>query len=154
MSWSIQSIAAHPGVVDTLAAWHHREWGELMAQWSLADARAELAECVEADGFPATLVAFDGSRQLAGSVSLVASDAPEFAEYSPWLASLYVAPPFRGRGLGTQLIEALIAHARRLGFKRLYLFTPGSPEIYRRSGWREIGTRRLGDHEVTLMLRE
>lgn len=154
MNWSIESIAAEPGVVDTLAAWHHREWGELMAPWSLADARAELAECVVANGFPATLVAFDESRQPAGSISLIASDAPEFSEYSPWLASLYVAPSFRGRGLGKQLIDALVAHAHKLGFERLYLFTPVSPEIYRRSGWREIEKRQIGDHEVTLMVHE
>lgn len=154
MNWRIESIAAEPGVVDTLAAWHHREWGELMAPWSLAEARAELAECVAANGFPATLVAFDESGQLAGSVSLVATDAPDFPEYSPWLASLYVAPSFRGRGLGKQLIDALVVHAHKLGFERLYLFTPVSPEIYRRGGWREIGKRPIGDHAVTLMVHE
>ena len=154
MNWIIESIAANPGVVDTLAAWHHLEWGELMAPWSLVDARTELTECVVANGFPATLVAFDELRQLAGSISLSASDAPEFSEYSPWLASLYVAPPFRGRGLGTRLIDALVNHAHQQGFERLYLFTPGSPEIYRRSGWREIGKRPIGDHAVTLMLHE
>lgn len=154
MNWIIEPIAADPGVVDTLAVWHHREWGEMMAPWSLAEARAELLECVAADGFPATLVAYDESRQVVGSVSLVATDAPEFPEFSPWLASLYVAPPFRGRGLGKQLIDALVTHAHRLGFERLYLFTPVSPEIYRRSGWREIGKRQIGDHAVTLMVHE
>ena len=154
MNWIIESIAADPGVVDTLAVWHHRQWGELMAPWSLVDARTELTECVVANGFPATLVAYDESRQLAGSVSLVATDAPEFPEFSPWLASLYVAPLFRGRGLGTQLVDALVAHAQQLGFERLYLFTPGSPQIYRRSGWREIGKRQIGDHDVTLMVHE
>jgi predicted N-acetyltransferase YhbS len=149
----IESLAAHPDAVDVLAAWHHTEWGELMATWSLDDARRELREHVEASGgYPATLVALDEDGCIVGSVSLVPTDAPEFAEYTPWLASLYVAPAARGAGVGSALVRAVVDHAHRLGFATLYLFTPGSPRIYLNCGWREQGRLRLGDHEVVLMV--
>lgn len=153
MTWRIQSITAHPDVVDTLAAWHHAEWGELMATWSLEDARRELREHVEASaGYPTTLVALDEDGRILGSVSLVATDAPEFAEYTPWLASLYVAPSARGAGVGSALVRAIVEHAHRLGFATLYLFTPGSPQIYLNCLWREQGTLRLGASDVVLMV--
>ena len=153
MHWRIESITSHPGVIESLASWHHAEWGELMAPWSLEDAVRELREHVEADsGYPATLVALDDDDHILGSVSLVATDAPEFAEYTPWLASLYVAPSARGDGVGSALVRAVVEHAHRLGFTTLYLFTPRSPQIYLRCGWREQGTLRLGDRDVVLMV--
>ena len=151
MNWHIAPISAHPDCVDTLARWHHDEWGALMAPWSLADARAELVEHVHSAGFPMTWVAHDDQGRLAGSISLVATDAPDFPEYSPWLASLYVAPEFRGQGLGSALIAELMAGAARLGFQRLYLFAPRSPAIYERAGWKYLATRKLGERVVILM---
>lgn len=153
MTWRIASIADHPGAVDTLAAWHHAEWGELMAPWSLEDARRELREHVAANsGYPATLLALRDDGQVLGSVSLIPTDAPEFAEYTPWLASLYVAPTARGAGVGSALVRAIVDHAHRLGFEMLHLFTPGSPQIYLRCGWREQATLRLGHRDVVLMV--
>jgi predicted N-acetyltransferase YhbS len=153
VNWRIESLAANPGVVDTLAAWHHAQWGEMMAPWSLEDARRELREHVEASGgYPTTLVALADDGGILGSVSLVPTDAPEFAEYTPWLASLYVAPSARGAGVGSALVRAIVDHAHRLGFGMLYLFTPGSPQIYLNCGWREQGTLRLGDRDVVLMV--
>jgi predicted N-acetyltransferase YhbS len=153
MTWRIESIAAHPGAVDTLAAWHHDEWGELMAPWSLDDARRELREHVEAgSGYPATLLALGDDDQVLGSVSLIPTDAPELPEYTPWLASLYVAPSARGAGIGKALVHAIVEHAHRLGFERLYLFTPGSPRIYLRCGWRVTAGLRLGNRPVLLMV--
>lgn len=151
--WRIESLAGHPQLVATLAAWHHAEWGSLMAPWSLDEARAELLGHVDSDPFPVTFVALDASGTLAGSISLVETDAPEFAQYTPWLASLYVAPPFRRRGLGEALVRRLVDHAAGLGFQRLYLFTPGSPALYQRGGFAATATLPLAGHSVTLMER-
>src|SRR4051794_28332841 len=40
---------------------------------------------------------------------------------SRWLLSMWVAPHFRGQGIGDALIKAVIAYARREGFARLQL---------------------------------
>jgi len=149
--WRIETLAAHPLHVDTLARWHHAEWGALMAPWSLADAQAELRSHAHFEPYPVTWVGLDEAGALAGSVSLVETDAPEFAEYSPWLASLYVRPDCRGRGLGEVLVRTLTGHARGLGFARVYLFTPGTTAMYQRCGFVASATLPLGGRTVTLM---
>lgn len=152
--WRIESLSAHPQHVDTLAAWHHTEWGALMAPWSLADARAELHGHVVSEPYPATFVGLDAAGALAGSISLIETDAPEFAQYTPWLASLYVAPKSRRCGLGEALVRRLVAHAAALGFERLHLFTPGPTAMYQRCGFVATASLPLGGRPVTLMERE
>ena len=148
----IEPLAAHPGRVDTLAAWHHAQWGHLYSHWTLAVCRAELAaHAARAEGLPATLVALEGEALL-GSVSLVFEDAPELQEHgSPWLASLYVTPEARGRGIGAALARAAVARAAAEGGGELFLFTPEHKDFYARLGWRPLARTALKGTAVDLM---
>ena len=56
---------------------------------------------------------------------------------------LYLRPQFRGKGLGGELAERIIAEARRIGYKRIRLDTvepvmKDAVAMYRRIGFREI----------------
>src|SRR6188508_2886397 len=121
----IESIALHRDQVATLAAWHHAQWGHLYSHWTYEVAFAELGEqAARGQGLPTTLLALDG-EDLLGSVSLVFEDAPELQEHgSPWLASLYVKPDARGRGIGASLVRAALERAGEEGVDQLFLFTP------------------------------
>jgi GNAT superfamily N-acetyltransferase len=151
MAWRIVPISAVPEAVEPLAAAHHAEWGTLMPGWTLESARAELDSHLRSPLCPTTLVALDASGAVAGSVSLVIEDAPEFADLSPWLASLYVVPAQRGRGLGRVLVGAMLAHARNVGIEYLHLFTPDHRDWYQRLGWSALGPRLLAGRQVELM---
>lgn len=147
----IEFLADHPQHALALARWHHREWGGLMPDWSREDAERELTGHATRRDIPTTLVLLDDGA-LVGSVSVLDVDASELREYSPWLASLFVAPPARGRGLGAQLVAAAVDLARAIGVPRLYLFTPGHEAFYARLGWTTLDTtRRVGGRPVTLM---
>lgn len=127
-------LADHSGWGDVLARWHHAEWGALMPYWSEADARAEFASHTERHAVPTTLVALrDGV--LVGSVSLVARDFEEWSHLTPWLASLYVTPAARGRGLGRELVRRAVAEAALLGVDRLHVIAAESESFYTRLGW-------------------
>ena len=148
----IEPIAAHRAHVATLATWHHAHWGHLYSHWTRAVCLAELEEHAgRADGLPTTLLALEGD-ELLGSVSLVFEDAPELQEHgSPWLASLYVKPDARGRGLGAQLARAAVARAAAEGVPELFLFTPEHKDFYARLGWRPLARTALKGTAVDLM---
>lgn len=147
----IEFLADHPQHALALARWHHREWGELMPDWSREDAERELTGHATRRDIPTTLILLDGEA-LVGSVSVLDEDASELREYSPWLASLFVAPPARGRGLGAQLVAAAVELARAQGVPRLYLFTPGHEAFYARLGWTTLdASRHVGGRPVSLM---
>jgi GNAT superfamily N-acetyltransferase len=54
---------------------------------------------------------------------------------SPWLASLFVAPAWRGQGVGRALVGAVEAHAAAHGIARLHLYTDAAEPFYAACGW-------------------
>ena len=147
----IEYLDRHREHVATLAAWHHAQWGHLYDEWTLDVARAELADHASHRSLPTTLILLDGDQPV-GSVSVVLEDAPEFCgEGSPWLASLYVRPEARGRGLGARLARAAVALAAREKIANLFLFTPEHAAFYSRLGWRLIARTALKGTSVDLM---
>jgi predicted N-acetyltransferase YhbS len=136
-----------------LAAAHHREWGPLLPDWTEADALAELRTHDRHQAVPTTLLLLgDGPDEpLVGSVSLLANDHEHIRAYSPWLASLYVWPEFRGQGHGIALVARCVAEARALGLPRLYLYTAGQQAFYRKLGWRDTAVLPMATGPVTVM---
>jgi L-amino acid N-acyltransferase YncA len=87
------------------------------------------------------LVAEDDGHVLGWARILAYSDRPAYAGVGE--VSVYVAEPARGRGIGTDLLEALQASAMHHGYWKLLgkLFTANaaSAAMCRRCGWREVG---------------
>jgi ribosomal protein S18 acetylase RimI-like enzyme len=77
--------------------------------------------------------------QEAGCIALKGHDAT-----TGEIRRLYVRPAFRGRRIGQQLVAALIAEARKIGYQRLFLDTHISmtkaQELYVAAGSRKIDT--------------
>lgn len=145
-------LARHPGFVQRLAAWHYAEWAHLYATWTPALVAAELAAHRACAAIPTTLVAHADDAPV-GSVSLLPEDGlPGFERYSPWLASLYVDVPWRGRGIGARLVRRAMALARALGVPRLHLFTPGQEAFYAALGWRAFAPATAEARAVTVMV--
>lgn len=75
------------------------------------------------------------------------------------IADLYVAPRWRGRGLGTALIRALEAEAARLGAQSVEIgaaeSNPRARALYERLGYRVAHTLRVdlgrGEEEVAVL---
>lgn len=146
----IEPLARHPELAPWLAARHHEEWGGLMPDWTLEQSILELSGQAGRESPPMTLVAFEGDEP-AGSVSLVDIDANEFSDLSPWLASLWVRPVSRRRGIGGALVDRAVRLAAVSGWTTLYLFTPEHGDWYTRRGWYRVEQRRLGAAVVEVL---
>lgn len=110
---------------------HHEFWTEVEGA-SVERMATRLAQATDADRIPLCLVAVhDGA--LVGVVNLVEDDDSPEPDWIPWLAGMVVAPEWRGRGVGSQLVRRLLDEARRLGIGRVWFGTDG-PGFYTRLG--------------------
>ena len=102
------------------------------------------------DRIPLTLIAFlDG--QPAGTASIYVHDMDIRLDLTPWLAAVYVPPPYRKQGIGSELVKTVEKMAWRLQINRLYLFTPDQEQFYARLGWSVLGRFEYRNQIVVVM---
>jgi predicted N-acetyltransferase YhbS len=147
---SVEPLANHPEWIRVLARWHFDEWKHLFPEWTIETVEEELSGHLDSIRIPATLVAVENSEPI-GSASLIEKDLPGWEHLTPWLASLYVRPDRRRRGIGRMLVRQAVAEARRLGVGILYLFTPGQRDFYLDLGWNVVSEAVCEGESVTVM---
>jgi GNAT superfamily N-acetyltransferase len=150
---TILPLAAHSPELRIAALWRHAAFLKEDG-FSLADSEAQLTRLTTAPEGPETaLIARLGDR-LAGICLLVMHElGPTHSDLSPWLASLYVEPTFRGRGVARRLVAAIEDHARRQGVARLHLYTVDAEDFYRKCGWSVVERFASGGVALILMTR-
>jgi ribosomal protein S18 acetylase RimI-like enzyme len=72
---------------------------------------------------------YDGTRQL--GFARVVTDLATYA----YLTDVIVAESARGRGIGTWMVEAIVAHPDLAGLRRIALFTRDARALYERFGF-------------------
>ena len=95
--------------------------------WAKGIPRATIERAVR---FSLCLGLYDRARQF--GFARVITDRATYA----YLCDVFVAPPYRGRGLGTWLVECLLKHPDLQGLRRFALLTKDAHEFYRRFGFR------------------
>ena len=72
---------------------------------------------------------YDGEQQV--GFARVVTDCATFA----WLADVFIAEEYRGRGLGKWLVEVVLSHPELQSVPRWFLATRDAHELYRRFGF-------------------
>lgn len=129
---TIEHLGDHPKLVERCARWNHGAWGQGTGA-SLGEVAGALRRIAFQSPSEEAFVALDGGEP-AGMCLLIECDLPSHAQLRPWLASLFVAPQFRRRGIGRRLVGAVEAAARGRGEPAVYLYT-SLPAYYRPLGW-------------------
>jgi N-acetylglutamate synthase-like GNAT family acetyltransferase len=98
------------------------------------------------------LLAYEGENAV-GCVALHACGSPDICE----MKRLYVQPKSRGTRAGRALLDAVVAEARHIGYRKMRLDTvepvmKTAVAIYRRYGFREIPPYRENPMPGTLYL--
>ncbi len=81
---------------------------------------------------PVSMVAVE-NFEVVGAVNLVDDDGNGPPDGAVWLAGMVVALRRRHVGIGTLLVQSVLAHAARMGCDAVYLGTDG-PNFYARLG--------------------
>lgn len=148
----IAPLAEHAGHLPLLADWNHRSWGAVVGR-GYDGYVARLTGYLSRGPLPIALIALaDGIP--AGTACVNLDDMTTRPGLSPWLANLYVDPPFRRQGVGSALVRAAEDAARRAGHVRLHLYTPDQERLYARLGWRILERCVYDGEEVAVMLRD
>jgi N-acetylglutamate synthase-like GNAT family acetyltransferase len=148
----IKYLADCPDCLPVLARWHHQEWLCYNPGDSLAKRIERMREHLGRRRVPTTFVALsDTDGQPLGSAALVAHDMSTRMDLTPWLASVFVAPEYRRRGIASALVRRVVQEAADLGVPRLFLFTPDQQNLYARLGWQTIERAQYMGEAVVVM---
>jgi len=147
---NILDLKEEPEHIPTLADWHHNEWGYLNPDGSVQNRIEKMQSYLGIGLIPITFIAKEQSR-LAGSAAIVKHDMDTKLELSPWLASVFVAPEYRQKGIGTKLVLHAMEKAKDVGVTTLYLFTPNKEHFYKELGWATFSEELYRGQEVAIM---
>lgn len=153
MSIEIHHLLDHSRHIPTVAAWQQAEFGYLSPNGT-AEQRAErLRGASDKARLPISLVAIESDgADLVGSANIVATTLTH-KHLTPWLSSVFVPAVQRGKGIASKLAMAAISEADRLGFDKIYLFTPKNETLYARLGWETFERTAINGVPVCLMAR-
>jgi predicted N-acetyltransferase YhbS len=146
----IVPLTERPDLVDLVATWDFGEWGHLDPGDTLEARASRIRNGMNADRVPAAFVALDEGAAAVGSAALVFDDLKGDPR-NPWLASVFVPPEHRRRGIASALVGTVEDAARRFGYPRLYLFTSSAPQLYARLGWRALERRPYRGEHIQVM---
>ena len=144
----IIELTDRPNLAATCAKWNHAEWGQAAGatEEQIVHALNELINATDGQAVRAAL----WNGELAGFVLLIHNDLESHPHLKPWVASLLVAPEFRGRGVAKALMASIEAAAHELGYSEAYLYTD-KPDLYRKIAWNDL-EELTGDDEGMLIL--
>jgi predicted GNAT family acetyltransferase len=153
MDIRIEHLLDHKHYIATIAAWQQAEFGYLSPQGTVGQRVKRLSSASNQDQLPISLVAISGDQDgLAGSANIMATTLTH-KHLSPWLSSVFVPAEQRGNGIASKLSLAAISEAGRLGFDKIYLFTPRNESLYARLGWETFDHAVLNGVPVCVMAR-
>jgi predicted N-acetyltransferase YhbS len=137
MGFVLEKMDVASDAIATVARWRHEEWLHEFG-FTLAGAERQLVELLEQnppDEF-SLLARLDG--RPVGTCLLVTEELDQQHQVSPWLAGLYVAPEYRGRGIGAALVRGIEERAGKMGVPRVHLYTGSAEPFYAKLGWQVI----------------
>ena len=145
----IEYLADHTEVINTLAEWFQSEWAEYYAMRTLADIVNDFNAEVNRNYIPIRLVAFLGS-ELVGTIVLREKILETYPEYHPGLGGLLVAKPHRRSGIGTELVQAGMSLAEKIGIPVIYTTTNVAGGILERLHWENLGLFPIHGEKIAL----
>lgn len=130
----IEYLCDRPEYVDLVAGWVYNEFVIGTASSFTLEGCKDYFSKTNKTKLEITFVAIIDYKGV-GTVSIFENDLDNQKVLTPWLASLYVEPDYRSKGIAKQLIEKVKQAVKGLGYEKLYLRTEHTSEYYKALGW-------------------
>jgi GNAT superfamily N-acetyltransferase len=118
---TIVSTSERPDLVPTVAGWVWEEFWRSHGH-TLEQTAEAVAATVAARDLPQTYVLLLDDWPV-GTATLAARDLEERPDLTPWLAGVFVAPDWRGRGYAALLVSAVENVCLQRSIATLWLYT-------------------------------
>ncbi len=145
-----------PHLAEPLGLYIYSEWKEMYErQGKRSDDVVKTVKSRAVDTqIPCTLVALNNG-ELCGSVTLKVTEENGVEGLSPWLAGVFVLPQWRGRGIGSKLVDCAESVAsEQFGVEKLYLYTSTATGLYEKHGWETFKSIVSNGKTVNIMAKE
>ena len=132
---AVQPLSRAPELKPTVAGWLLAEW----PHWYGEGGPGNLASDVEAfarseASLPVGFVAFLREEPV-GFGALKQESIPGHKHLPPWAACGFVLPNFRRKGIGLQVLQAMVVHAKAQGVQCVCCGTSTAASLLQRAGW-------------------
>ncbi len=103
----------------------------------IADRKARKVNDVLDKNNPVVLLAYRENQRIVGMASMAVYEV--LSGYKGWIEDVVVEETMRGKGVGKNLIQAMIEKGRQMGLTEIYLFTEdertAAIQLYRHLGF-------------------
>jgi len=138
MKYHIVHLEKVPEVIPELIEYFTNEWDPYYGAKGPGDAALDIKTCCQSDGLPIALVAVDHKRTALGTGALKMHSLGSRTGEQPWICALLVPQPFRKKGIGEAIINALEREAERMGYTEIYSTTNSANSILLKRGWQAL----------------
>lgn len=150
----LKLLADIPEAIPVLARWYFDQWGSQIEGNSVEATCDRICEKLNRDRAPLHLVAVEDDVPL-GAAQWKIREMEIYPEREYWLGNVYVSAEARGRGIASQLAEAIAQEARSCGVQVLSLQTERlDGGLYARLGWKPVEKIYRHGRDVLVMERQ
>ena len=155
MSVSFAYLAERRDAVPQIARWWFDEWGHFRPGDTLEALISRMHGLLDREGLPISVVA-TWEDKIAGVAVLKLHELFDlYPEMNFWLGDVFVAPEFRGRGIGSALAMKIVEIAKSRGISSLHLQTQSlNGGLYAKLGWEKIEQIHHQGYDALVMVKQ
>ena len=155
MSLSFAYLADRLEAVPQIARWWFDEWGHLRPGDSVDALISRVHGLLNRDRLPIQIIAIVENRIVGVAVLKLHELFDLYPEKDYWLGDVFVAPEFRGRGIGSGLAMKIIEIAKSQGIKSVHLQTQSlNGGLYAKLGWEKVEQIHYKDYDAIVMVKQ
>lgn len=150
----VKPLSANMHFFRDVAELKYQEFSYLTGEETIEDYLHRQKKYVTDKLIPKSFAVLNESENLLGTFALEVEDLSTRPDLSPWLGSVVVAAPHRGKGVGAFIVREAERMAKNLGYSKLYLYTPDQEAWYAKQGWMVLEHSFSGEYPISVMFKQ